>query len=194
MYDSVRTNLATAERRSKITKRLGLRKKEFYLVTLHRAENADSEGNLRKLTKILAKLDGKVIFPIHPRTKRRLAEFKLLDRLLSGDRILLIDPVSYLDMLVLEKNARYVLTDSGGVQKEAFFLGTPCLTLRKETEWVETLRGGFNHLVGLDAEKVVREIKTRRRLSAKARGKTMLTSKGASVRIAKVISRFKVEQ
>ncbi|NIM96828.1 MAG: UDP-N-acetylglucosamine 2-epimerase (non-hydrolyzing), partial [candidate division Zixibacteria bacterium] len=138
MYDSLKENLLVAEKRSKIMKKLKLRKKDFYLMTVHRAENTDIEKNLRKIARIAANLGKRTVFPIHPRARKRLSEFKLLDRLLSKDGLHLIDPVSYLDMLVLEKNAKAVLTDSGGVQKEAFFLRTPCLTLREETEWVET--------------------------------------------------------
>jgi UDP-GlcNAc3NAcA epimerase len=100
-----------------------------------------------------------VVFPIHPRTRKRLLQFGLLDRMLSKRDLSLIDPVSYLDMLLLEKNARCVLTDSGGVQKETFFLRTPCLTLREETEWVETVKNGWNTLVGLQLEKIQRKLR-----------------------------------
>jgi UDP-N-acetylglucosamine 2-epimerase len=158
MYDSLEENLTVAEKRSKIMSKLNLIPGEFYLVTVHRAENTDKKENLRKLCRILSGLDKKTVFPIHPRTKKKLSEFKLLKRLLSSKHLLLIDPVSYLDMLMLEKNAKYVLTDSGGVQKEAFFLKTPCLTLREETEWVETLRGGWNRIVGLKIEDIRRNL------------------------------------
>lgn len=163
MYDSLRANLAVAEKKSKVIEKLGLRAKQFYLVTIHRAENTDDEDNLREIARILADLDRTTVFPVHPRTKKRLSEFGLLDALLSRDGLLLIDPISYLDMLVLEKSARCVLTDSGGVQKEACFLKTPCLTLREETEWVETVESGLNTTVGLRPEKV------RRNLSGRAR-------------------------
>ncbi len=154
MYDSLKENLVVANRKSKIMKKLTLQKKEFYLITVHRAENTDIKENLEKIIPIVIHLDKKVVFPIHPRTRKRLSEFSLLDRLLSKHDLLLIDPVSYLDMLVLEKGARYVLTDSGGVQKEAFFLKTPCLTLREETEWVETVESGWNSIVGLAIKKI----------------------------------------
>jgi len=154
MYDSLRENLSVAKKKSKIMKKLNLQKKEFYLITIHRAENTDIRKNLKKITQILKNLDKKVVFPIHPRTRKRLSEFKLLERLFSKNDLLLIDPVSYLDMLVLEKNTRCVLTDSGGVQKEAFFLKTPCLTLREETEWVETVESGWNFVVRLEFEKI----------------------------------------
>jgi UDP-N-acetylglucosamine 2-epimerase len=189
MYDSVRENLAAAEKKSRIVSRLSLQRKRFCVITLHRAENTDVGENLRKLTRILTSLDHQVVFPIHPRTRKRLSQLKLLDRLLCSEHIMLIDPVSYLDMLILEKNARYVLTDSGGVQKEAFFLKTPCLTLRQETEWVETLKGGFNQLVGLDVGKVKRRIRSNRPLPSRMPKGTMLASKGASRRIARIITK-----
>ncbi|HEX7400538.1 MAG TPA: UDP-N-acetylglucosamine 2-epimerase (non-hydrolyzing), partial [candidate division Zixibacteria bacterium] len=144
MYDSLLDHLKVAEKKSRIMRKLNLRKKEFYLLTIHRAENTDIKENLKKVTQIIAHLDKKVVFPIHPRTRNKLGEFKLLSRLLSLSNLILIDPVSYLDMLILEKNAGFILTDSGGVQKEAFFLRIPCLTLRDETEWVETLESGWN--------------------------------------------------
>lgn len=189
MYDSVRENLAAAEKKSRIVSRLNLQRKRFCVVTLHRAENTDVGENLRKLTRILTSLDHRVVFPIHPRTRKRLSQLKLLDQLLCSEHIMLIDPVSYLDMLILEKNARFVLTDSGGVQKEAFFLKTPCLTLRQETEWVETLEGGFNQLVGLDIGKVKRRIRSNRPLPSRMPQATMLASKGASRRIARIITK-----
>ena len=185
MYDSLRANLAAAEKKSRIIKKLGLKKKDFYLMTIHRAENTDEEGNLKKIARMLSNLDRKTVFPVHPRTRKRLSEFGLLKGLLSRDDLILTDPVGYLDMLVLEKNARCVLTDSGGVQKEAFFLKTPCLTLREETEWVETVESGLNTIVGLRLEKV------RRSLSGKARprksGRIGFVSGKACQNIAKVL-------
>jgi len=194
MYDSLLDHLKLAEKESKIMKKLNLRKSGFYLVTVHRAENTDIQENLKKIAEIVTNLDKKVVFPIHPRTRKKLSEFNLLDRLLSKHDMVLIDPVSYLDMLVLEKNSRYVLTDSGGVQKEAFFLKIPCLTLREETEWVETLKNGANQLVGLEIDKVIRIIKRADYHFGKAQKKTTLTSKGACKRIVKIISDFKIKR
>jgi UDP-N-acetylglucosamine 2-epimerase len=192
MYDSLEENLAVAEKRSKIMKKLDLTPKDFYLVTVHRAENTDTKENLKKLCRVLASLDRKTVFPVHPRTRKKLSEFKLLKRLLSLKHLLPIDPVSYLDMLVLEKNAKYVLTDSGGVQKEAFFLRTPCLTMRKETEWVETLAGGNNIMVGLDVTKMTKAIQGDKVLLRKAKGRTTLPRKGASKKIAQIITSCKI--
>jgi UDP-N-acetylglucosamine 2-epimerase len=188
MYDSLLDHLKVAEKKSKIMRKLGLRKKEFYLLTIHRAENADIKENLQKLIQIMARLDQRVVFPIHPRTRKKLIEFKLLNRLLSLTHLILIDPVSYLDMLMLERNARFILTDSGGVQKEAYFLRTPCLTLRDETEWVETLQGGWNQIVGLKRNKVLKAISFLLESNSRSRRGMGLIRPRASIRIRKLIS------
>jgi UDP-GlcNAc3NAcA epimerase len=158
MYDSLRQHIRRAEKISGIMKELKLSKKAFLLATIHRAENTDKKDNLKKIAGILCGLDQKTVFPMHPRTRRSLSDFNLLGKLESDPHLLLIDPVSYLDMLVLEKNANCVLTDSGGVQKEACFLRTPCLTLRQETEWVETVKSGWNFVSGLKLEVVRRNL------------------------------------
>lgn len=194
MYDSLRQHIERAEKISGIMKKLNLSKKDFYLITIHRAENTDIEENLNKIVEILSQLDKKTVFPIHPRTKKCLSEFNLLDKLESKNHLLLIDPVSYLDMLVLEKNAKCILTDSGGVQKEAFFLKTPCLTLRQETEWVETLKSGTNQLVGLEIDEVIKKIKREDYLTRKVQKRTTLISKRANTRIAKSIADFELKR
>jgi UDP-N-acetylglucosamine 2-epimerase len=194
MYDSLQEHIKRAEKNSQIMKKLNLSKKDFCLITIHRAENTDIKENLEKIVQILARMNKKTVFPIHPRTKRCLSEFGLLDKLESKHHLLLIDPVSYLDMLILEKNTRYVLTDSGGVQKEAFFLRTPCLTLRKETEWVETLKNGFNQLVGLKVNKVLKKIRKEDTPLDKVQRKTTLTSQGASKRIVEIVANPKMKR
>nr|MBN2278435.1 UDP-N-acetylglucosamine 2-epimerase (non-hydrolyzing) [candidate division Zixibacteria bacterium] len=139
---------------------------EFLLITIHRAGNVDSQENLNRIVEILLGLKERVVFPVHPHSMKNLKKYKLLDRLLKVPHLVLIEPLSYLDNLTLIKNARAVLTDSGGVQKEAVFLGTPCLTLRDETEWVETLGQG-NSLVGLSLKKIRRNLKNPLRPGAK---------------------------
>jgi UDP-GlcNAc3NAcA epimerase len=186
MYDSLWDHIEMAERKSRIMQKLSLQKKDYYLVTIHRAENTDIKENLQKVIQIIANLDKKVVFPIHPRTRKKLREFKLLNRLLSLSNLILIDPVSYLDMLILEKNSRFVLTDSGGVQKEAYFLGIPCLTLRKETEWVETLENRSNQIVGLNVDMVIKRMKEEE--PRKVKKNISMISKGANCRISKIIS------
>jgi UDP-N-acetylglucosamine 2-epimerase len=188
MYDSLLDHLKVAEKESRIMRKLNLTKKEFYLLTIHRAENTDIKENLKKVTQIIADLDKKVVFPIHPRTRKKLREFKLLRRLVTLSNLILIDPVSYLDMLILEKNARFVLTDSGGVQKEAYFLKTPCLTLRDETEWLETLKGGWNQVVGLRKNKVLTAIHSLLESYSGSRKNSGLIQPGANARILRIIS------
>ena len=152
MYDSALYNLMRAEERSDVFNRLGLPTKGYFLSTLHRQENTDDPERLISLLTVLSNLGHPVIMPIHPRTKKVLLDYGLSNEKLKGLRI--IPPVSYLDMLVLEKNARVILTDSGGVQKEAYFFKVPCITLRDETEWVETVESGWNRVVGSDQVKI----------------------------------------
>lgn len=127
--------------------------KSYYLATVHRQENVDSPERLAAILTAFSKLELPVVLPLHPRTRNRLADSGELD-LLSED-IEIIDPVGYGDMLELLANAKAMLTDSGGVQKEAYMLGVPCITLRDETEWVETVDTGWNILVGADTNAIV---------------------------------------
>ena len=121
---------------------------EFALLTLHRAENTDDPVRFRALVGQLNSLNIQVVFPVHPRTRKAL----LREELSLGDHIVTIDPVGYLEMVLLLDQARLVLTDSGGLQKEAYWGKTPCLTLRTETEWVETVEAGWNVVLGEEVE------------------------------------------
>jgi UDP-N-acetylglucosamine 2-epimerase len=154
MEEALRYYLPIARERSTILKRLQLEPKSYYLVTVHRAENTDSKQNLESILQALVQLDHPVVFPVHPRTRKMIERFGLA-RFLNAEGIRYLDPVGYLEMLVLEQNALTVLTDSGGVQKEAYWLGVPCVTLRKETEWVETVAEGWNVLVGCDTNCII---------------------------------------
>ena len=151
MYDSLLQHLPLAEGRSGIMERLTLRRGEYALVTVHRAANTDDVGALERILDALAMLDEPVVFPMHPRARLALASSDLE----TGANVRAIEPVGYLDMLALQRGARVVLTDSGGVQKEAYLLGTPCVTLREETEWPETLAGGWNVLAGTKRVRIV---------------------------------------
>lgn len=151
MYDAALLSLRIAEQRSQILKTLGLTPKEYVLATIHRAENTDNAENLRRIIEALGRLDRFVVFPVHPRTAERFQRFGLG----VHANIRVIQPVSYFDMLILEKSAMAILTDSGGVQKEAFFFRVPCVTLRNETEWVETVQAGWNTLAGADPGRIV---------------------------------------
>jgi UDP-GlcNAc3NAcA epimerase len=144
-------------RPSETLSRLGLRRKGYLLATVHRSENTD---DLKRLTSILGALNALVepiVFPVHPRTRKAIAESNL--RL--GPDVHLVEPVGYLEMVALTDSARCVLTDSGGLQKEAYWLGVPCITLRDETEWVETVEAGWNTLAGADLGRIVEAVDSR---------------------------------
>ncbi len=115
----------------------------------------DRPDRLAQLLDALATLDGPVVLPLHPRTRTRLADLPDVRAHVERAGVRFVDPVGYLDMLRLERNARCILTDSGGIQKEAYFFAVPCVTLREETEWPETLRGGWNVLVGRDRDRIL---------------------------------------
>lgn len=136
-----------------------LKKNKFLLATIHRAENTDNKKRLENIIKALLELARKepVILPLHPRTKKILdSEFASL--IASHSSLRLIDPVGYFDMITLENAARMILTDSGGIQKEAYWLKVPCVTLRDETEWVETVQAGWNILTGAKKEKIINAV------------------------------------
>ena len=158
MYDAAIVFGATAEVKSRILQKLGLQPKKFRLCTVHRAENTN---NSERLTQILLALieiatpDCPVIFPLHPRTRVYINNYKLNNMIASNEALRMIDPVDYLDMVMLEKNAETIFTDSGGVQKEAYFHRTPCITLREETEWTETVTAGWNQIAGFKTEKII---------------------------------------
>jgi UDP-GlcNAc3NAcA epimerase len=169
MYDSILYYSKIAEKKSSILKSMGLftpnsefKTPNYYLATLHRAENTDDSKRLKPILKALNEIakDTPIILPLHPRTKKMMKVYHLFPK---SQCIKLIEPVSYFDMLVLEKNARAILTDSGGIQKEAYWLKVPCFTLRDETEWVETVKSGWNTLVGTEAERIVGEVSHKKR-------------------------------
>ncbi len=154
MYDSAIYFASVAERESKAMGLLGLEPKSFALATIHRAENTDSPERMKTVFSGLAALSSemKVVLPLHPRTRKRASEFGL-DGLLKG--LTLADPLPFLDMVALERQAKLIVTDSGGVQKEACFHKVPCVTLRAETEWVETVEAGWNALCDGSPEKLL---------------------------------------
>ncbi len=136
---------------SEIRERLGLTKERYLLATVHRSENTDDFARLSQIVHALNSLDEPVMFPVHPRAKKVISDA----RCRIEPHVRLIDPVGYLDMVALTSAARMVLTDSGGLQKEAYWLGVPCLTMRDETEWVETVEAGWNTLVGSDSARII---------------------------------------
>jgi UDP-N-acetylglucosamine 2-epimerase len=154
MADSLSLAISRAEGRSKILNHLGVVGKRFFLATIHRAENTDQPENLKGILNAFKLLKETVVFPVHPRTRRTLAEINYS----GAENLKMIDPVGYLDMVLLEKTAHIILTDSGGMQKEAYWLGIPCVTLRNETEWIETVQNGWNVLAGTEMNKIVEAV------------------------------------
>ncbi len=152
MYDSLLYSLNRVEGNGEILDRLGLQPGKYGLATIHRAETTDEPGKLHALFSAFGRIGLPIVVPIHPRTKGVLEAAGIAQP--AGD-VCLIPPVSYHEMLALERHARLILTDSGGVQKEAFLLRVPCVTLRNETEWVETVDSGWNHLAGTDPVAVI---------------------------------------
>jgi UDP-N-acetylglucosamine 2-epimerase len=155
MYDVA---LATAQeaRQRDVLKRLGLREKEYLLCTVHRPSNTDDAHNLRAIVEALKECGRTVVFPVHPRTRKALERDGLIDDL--PESLVLVEPLDYLDFQCLLMDASKVVTDSGGVQKEAYFFGVPCVTLRDETEWLETVEDGWNVLVGADKREILQAI------------------------------------
>lgn len=149
MYDAALTFGAIADKQSSILSDLALKDKQYLLATIHRAENTNSITTLLALFQALEQLSMPVVLPLHPRTKNVITTNTLLSEFMhSTKNIHIIEPVSYINMVMLEKHAFRILTDSGGVQKEAYFHHVLCITLRNETEWVETLQAGWNILAG----------------------------------------------
>jgi len=150
MYDVALFYKKVAAERSKIRQQLGIEGGPFALATCHRAENTDDTARLTEILKGLSAISREmpVILPLHPRTRKIIDQYGLQGLL---DQIIVIEPLAFLDMVTLEQTASVILTDSGGVQKEAFFYGVPCITMRDETEWVETVELGWNTLVGASA-------------------------------------------
>ena len=132
-------------------KELNLKQEEFILATIHRAENTNDINKLRNIIEALNESGQQIILPLHPRTKKYMDDYNLS----FNNNIKIIDPVGYLEMISLEMNCRKIITDSGGVQKEAFFMNKPCITMRDETEWVETVENGWNIVVGTDKAKIL---------------------------------------
>jgi UDP-N-acetylglucosamine 2-epimerase (non-hydrolysing)/UDP-GlcNAc3NAcA epimerase len=150
MYDALLHNLGLARKRSAILKSLGLENGNYALATVHRAANTDDPARMAAIVNALGLLSTQVVFPVHPRTRKMIQETSLL----VSNNVKMIEPVGHFDVLVLQENANCILTDSGGMQKEAYLLGVRCITLREETEWVETVQAGWNQLTGVDVNAI----------------------------------------
>lgn len=150
MYDGILHFEEIAKKKSTILSDLNLNEKEFLLCTIHRAENTDNPERLKSIFEGLNAVSDKIVLPLHPRTQKYIQRYGIT----IADHVLVIDPVGYLDMVMLESASKKIVTDSGGIQKEAFFLQIPCITLREETEWVETVKNGWNRLVGTNSDQI----------------------------------------
>ena len=155
MYDVLLQQLPKAEKTT-ILKQLGLETKSYVLLTTHRPENVDNQQNLKNIIEAMITLKPlTIVFPTHPRTQKQLHKIKLHNKIQKQKHIKLTKPTGYHETIKLIKNAKLVLTDSGGIQKEAFWLKTPCITLRENTEWIETVELEANRLTGADTQKIV---------------------------------------
>jgi len=181
MYDAFLYNSQIAEK-SDILERLGINSQPYYLVTIHRPQNTDDPAILKALISTLEHLNELIIFPVHPRTRNLMKQFGLA---VNHPHLRLIEPVGYLDMLKLEKQAKLIITDSGGVQKESYFAGVPCLVLRPETEWVELVEYGWAKLIGNDFQRLPEE--TQKFAVFNRENTTLFGDGNASLKIAEII-------
>ncbi len=158
MYDVLLDQLPKAEENT-ILKQLGLKTKSYALLTTHRPENVDTPQNLKNIMDAMIKLKPlTIIILAHPRTQKQIRKIKLHNKIQKQKHIKLIKPIGYLETIKLIKNAKLILTDSGGMQKEAFWLKTPCITLRENTEWTETLELEANRLTGANTQKIIQAV------------------------------------
>ena len=177
MLDATRFFAEAAGRRAPLSSVTTHGPGAYYVATVHRAGNTDDSERLAGIFEGLGRLDAPVVVPLHPRTQARLSGIAV------PGNVEMIDPLSYLRMLTLVRSARAVLTDSGGLQKEAVWLGVPCITLREETEWVETLEGGWNRLAGADPARIAEAARMRPETPAPEAGEP-----GAAARIAALLA------
>lgn len=155
MYDAFLRHSKIAQKKSRILSKLKLKPKSYILFTLHRPANVNNHEKLKEIIEALEKSSDRIIFPVHPRTKVELKKFKKI----KLNNIILTKPVGYLDMLILEMNAKKIVTDSGGIQKEAYWSKVPCITLLESTGWIETVKDKWNILVGNNKGKIIQAIK-----------------------------------
>jgi len=158
MYDSLIQKTDSIKNNRDILSEYHLQAQSYFLMTLHRSENTERFENLKNILLAINESCKQFIFPIHPRTEKSIEKYSLSPLLNKADNILVIKPLGYLNFLRILQGAKKVLTDSGGIQKQAFMLGIPCITLRENTEWVETVEMGWNVLVGTDKEKIKKMI------------------------------------
>ena len=156
MYDAALLFTPSADEQQHILQQYAVQPEQFCLATIHRASTAENVPALTAIFHALAQIPLPVLFPLHPHTAKTVrANTSLQELLRSAANVRIIEPVGYVQMLALEHQAHRIITDSGGIQKEAYFQRTPCITLRNETEWVETVQAGWNALAGTDTERIL---------------------------------------
>ncbi len=170
-----------ARNRSNILTKLGISNRDYLLATIHRAENTDERVRLINILNALNEIGDRIIFPVHPRTRKSIESLGYI----PSPNVQMIEPVGYLDMVMLEQFSKMILTDSGGIQKEAYWLGIPCLTLREETEWTETIDSGWNLLVGSDKDRIIQAVKS---FQPPANRPMLYGEKNAAERILKALT------
>ncbi|MDS1003602.1 UDP-N-acetylglucosamine 2-epimerase (non-hydrolyzing) [Clostridium sporogenes] len=154
MFDAVLHFKKLAKQNETILDKISVKSGEYILATIHRAENTNNINKLKNIIEALNISKRKIVLPLHPRSKKYMEDYNLK----FSDNVKLIKPLGYLDMITLEMNSEKIITDSGGVQKEAFFMKKPCITIRNETEWIETVQDGWNVIVGTNKEKILESI------------------------------------
>jgi UDP-N-acetylglucosamine 2-epimerase len=187
MLDSFLQFSKVAKRNSGILHELGLGKKGYLLATVHRARNTEIEENLKNIVEAFSGMDEKIVFPIHPRTVKYLKQYGLYGQLRDAANVLLISPIGYLDSIMLTRNARKILTDSGGLQKEAYFSEVPCITLDEVTGWIETVEDGWNVLIGADKHQIVEAVK---HFEPKGKQRDVFGDGRAAKKIAEILGRI----
>mgnify|MGYP001160571921 CR=1 FL=1 len=157
MVDSLLYNREIAEKKSNILSELGLKSKGYIVATVHRAGNTDDEQKMKNIVDAFSELNQMIVFPLHPRTEKFLRLYGLYEKLKYS--VILTQPLGFFEFIHLMSHAKIVLTDSGGIQKEAYVLKVPCITLRENTEWVETIEDGWNVLVGTNKSKIIEMVR-----------------------------------
>jgi UDP-N-acetylglucosamine 2-epimerase (non-hydrolysing) len=186
MVDALEFNKEISEKHSTIIERLGLAQKHYSVLTIHRPSNTDDREHMKNILEAVGETGITVVFPLHPRTRKCLEEYEMANRLPGN--IIVTEPLGYLDMIKLMRHASKILTDSGGIQKEAYLLRVPCVTLREVTEWVETVKEGENMLVGANKEKILHAVRTSKPLKFK---RTVHFRSGASKQITKILNTYR---
>ncbi len=187
MIDALRKNRKIANAKSKILKTLKLRPDSYVLATVHRAENTDSRESLSNIIDAIILSRERIIFDLHPRTLNCLEKYGLLQKLKSSANITITKGLGPIDFLKLQMHAKKILTDSGGIQKEAYALGVPCITLRNETEWVESVKAKWNFLAGANKKKIISAL---RNFSPKNKRKNLYGTGNSAKKICAIIAKW----